>query len=132
MSATPLRTLRSQTPGLEFTIQSDTGVYREGQGYERVLVVTDWHREQKSWLAQVHIRVDRNPTDSFAEGSVWLGQSTRTVGREPGWEPVHATNPVDWWRTMPGYLRWSHDTSDRDTLRLAAELMTRMRSLDLY
>lgn len=99
----------------KFKVLTDSDVYQEGQGYERVMIVRNWHRLNPTKICQVTIRVDRNPSESFARVAVWVD------GR--GWNQMAVIPPREFWRDMPGYLRWSNDSSDTKTAQLAGDLV---------
>lgn len=95
-------------------IVSDTNVYKEGEGYERLLMV---HFENNT-LVKAHVRVDRAPEKSFATGEIWIPTT--------GWNRIVTLNANEWWRRMPGYLRWSNDRSEVETYHMMAEILTEM------
>lgn len=100
---------------------SDSEVYTEGEGYERIAIFTGWHQEDPRLMARTYIRVDRNPAASFAKIGVWTTQA--------GWQDLIQIPPNDFWHDMPGYLRWARDTSDRATYALTQELVQRLVTL---
>lgn len=99
---------------LEPSIVTDSDVYKEGEGYERIFIYNNWDPEDLKRMAQVHIRVDRNPAESYCKIAVWAD----------GWNPITQIPPNDWWPKMPGYLRWTRDDSERKTYGLSREAMT--------
>lgn len=106
-------TIRSH--GITYPLLSDSGVYQNREGYERILIVTGWHHAQLARMAEFHIRVDRVPGFSFANTSVWTQQS--------GWQAVAHMDHREFWDDMPGYLRWSNDSSDSKTAALASDMI---------
>lgn len=103
-------------------VLTDSGVYTEGEGYERVILVNKWHPDNDRLMARVSIRVDRLPGDSHALGEVWISASQT-------WLPLIKFAPQDFWPVMPGYLRWANDTSDEKTWSLAAQIMDELIDL---
>lgn len=97
-----------------YRILADTEVYQSGEGYERTMVMIDWHPTQPSRLMQAQIRVDRVPGSSFAYASVWTTAN--------GWVRVVDYHSVRFWANMPGYLRWHQDNSDVKTRNLGFDL----------
>lgn len=104
-------------------IDSDTGVRPVREGYERTLILRQWHPTEKDWLAQVQIRIDRLPFESKVVGSIWLG--------DPGWSAVKYLPSSEFWREMPGYQRWGGEEAHFATLRLAARVITEMARMPL-
>jgi hypothetical protein len=92
-------------------ILSDSEVYQDGDGYERVLLV---HMEDNT-LFRAYVRVDKAPENSFAHGDVWVPAT--------GWHRIVAIAPHTWWKDVPGYLRWSNDRSDTATYRLLVQIL---------
>lgn len=90
---------------------TDSDVYKEGEGYERIFIFNHWDPTNLKRMAQVHIRVDRNPAASFAKIAVWAD----------GWNTITSIPPNEWWGRMPGYLRWTRDDSERKTYALGRE-----------
>lgn len=100
-------------------VYTDSGVYQEGQGYERLILVRGWDTDEPQRLARIHIRVDRVPDLSFARLVAY--EHPITLDEQP------AVNislpPADFWREMPGYLRWANDSSEDKTWALAERLV---------
>lgn len=106
---------------LSIPVLADSEVFQQGQGYERAIIVSEWNPHDLKHMALLHMRVDRNPMDSFARASVWTVNS--------GWQPLVHIAPNDFWHSMPGYLRWSNDDSDSKTQGLAARLIASLTTL---
>lgn len=92
----------------------DSGVYESGLGYERLALVHNWNPEDGGHLARLYVRVDKNPSASFARAEAWTPNA--------GWQVIANIGPVDFWREMPGYLRWANDTSHAKTRQLLDRL----------
>lgn len=112
-------TIRSN--GIRYPLLTDSGVYEQGEGYERVVIINGWHPDKKRMMAKFHIRVDRVPGHSFANTEVWTG--------ERGWQVVAMVDHRDFWQTMTGYRRWANDRSDQDTQRLASDMVADLVAL---
>jgi hypothetical protein len=98
------------SPEFAYKIMGDTEVYANGEGYERTMILVGWDQNQPNRLAQVRMRIDRIPGDSFAIASVWSAH---------GWQEVLRPSSVTFWHGMPGYTRWSQDNADKKTEVLA-------------
>lgn len=96
-------------------VMADTRVYQSEEGYERLMLINGWNPDDDEHLARIWIRVDRNPSASFARVQAWTTQG--------GWSELVVIPPNEFWREMPGYLRWANDTSETHTMRLAKRLM---------
>lgn len=101
---------RLRVDGANVPVISDTQVYQDGDGYERLVLV---HLNDNT-LYQAHVRVDKAPEKSFAVGEVWVPAS--------GWNRLVTLPANDWWKQVPGYLRWSNDSSDIATYRLIVQI----------
>lgn len=97
------------------SVPVDSGVYQEGQGYERILLVRDWNANDRTITGRVHLRVDRVPEFSFAKFEVWDNGLS-------DWRLMFQLAPSAFWSEMPGYLRWARDTSESKTWGLAMRL----------
>lgn len=106
-----------------YKILADSEVYPVGEGYERTLVMANWHPDNPSRLMRVEIRVDRVPGSSFAHASVWT---------ENGWVKVLDYNSVRFWHSMPGYTRWQNDNTDTKTRWLAHDLAYELHRITEY
>ena len=102
-------------------IQSDSLVYQQGQGYERLMLINAWNPEDPRQLARVWIRVDRNPGESFARADIYT--------LEGGFQQAVMLPVNDWWTDMPGYLRWANDNSRAKTHQLATRIVERLQNL---
>lgn len=105
-------------PTTTHTILADSEVFQQGEGYERVLIVSDWHPTASSQMAQIQIRVDKNPGESFANASIW------TAGA--GWQLMAVLPSGSFWKEMPGYLRWHNDNSASKTMQVADRLVNEL------
>jgi hypothetical protein len=108
--------------GITFPILTDSGVYQEGEGYERLILVNHWDAEFPRRLAKFHIRVDRIPSRSFANTYVWSRPTS-------SWQLVAMWDHRDFWDSMPGYLRWSNDRSDEETARMLSNMVIDLLAL---
>lgn len=95
-------------------IVADSKVYQSGQGYERLVLIKGWNPAEERHLARLWIRVDRNPSDSFAKAEAWT--------EDGGWQVIVTFPPNEFWTEMPGYLRWANDTSEAKTRQLMDRL----------
>ncbi len=102
---------RLRVDGSNVPVISDTGVHQNGDGYERCMLV---HMGDNS-LFRAWIRVDKAPEHSFAHGDVWVPSD--------GWNQIVVLPSHDWWKSVPGYLRWSNDSSDVATYRLMTKIL---------
>jgi hypothetical protein len=100
------------------TILADTEVFQQDHGYERILLVAHWHPTNPGNLAQIHIRVDKNPGASFAKGSIWASAA--------GWQLMAMLPAQSFWKDMPGYLRWHNDNSATKTMQVADRLVNEL------
>lgn len=98
---------------------ADSGVYQNGNGYERVEMVTHWDPHDSRRLARVSIRVDRRPSGSHADVEVWTGDNG-------GWQTLITWSPVRFWSAMPGFDRAGSDETKRLTLRLTEQLVAEL------
>lgn len=89
---------------------SDSGVLKRGDGYERVVTFDGWHPTKPDWLAQVRIRVDRIPYDSYAKAYVWT--------KDAGWQVMVVENPDDFWSWTPGFERWASPDTEKATWKI--------------
>lgn len=105
----------------QIPLLTDSEVFQSGNGYERIMIVNGWNDGAMNAMAQIHIRVDKNPGESFAKVSAWTPNS--------GWQTLITTAPQDFWHDMPGYLRWANDNSDSKTQRLASDLIAELIDL---
>lgn len=101
--------------GVDYPVLSDSGVYTVEEGYQREVIINGWLAGKPRQMAKVSIRVDRIPAKSYAKIESWTIQA--------GWQLVGQIDHRDFWPDMPSYLRWSKDTSDDKTGRLAADLV---------
>lgn len=101
------------------SVVTDSGVYQLGEGYERVMMI----HTPENRLVKAELRVDRAPEKSFARGHIWI--------HEKGWEPLVVISPNDFWRDMPGYLRWANDRSDVESFRLSARIFEEILALKI-
>lgn len=101
---------RLRVDGVSVPVISDTEVHQNGNGYERCMLV---HMNDNT-LFRAWVRVDRAPEDSFARGDVWIPAT--------GWNRLVTLPATDWWKSVPGYLRWSNDSSDVATYRLTVQI----------
>lgn len=108
-------------PNNTVNVHSDSLVYQNGQGYERLMLVLDWNPEDPRQLARIWIRVDRNPGDSFARADIY------TI--DGGFQEAIRLPINDWWNDMPGYLRWSNDNSRAKTHQLAVKVVDALKNL---
>lgn len=92
---------------------SDSGIYQEGEGWERVMIVSHWNPETPRQMSMIHLRVDRIPGRSFLTTSVWAPQT--------GWQRIADRDHREFWEHMPGYLRWSNDFSEQASRGLMDE-----------
>lgn len=99
---------------LNTKIHSDSGIYQSGEGYERLIMITNWLPSNPGRVARIHIRVDRNPLESYARVESW---------KDGGWTPIFDLAPNEFWYSMPGYLRWTNDRSVQSTITLARRLV---------
>lgn len=90
------------------SVITDSGVYQEGEGYGRLMMI----HTPENRLVKAEMRIDRAPEKSFARGEVWVPAT--------GWQPLVTIPHTEFWKSMPGYLRWANDRSDVETFRLAA------------
>ena len=96
-------------------VRGDSTVYPAGEGYERVIVYSEWDAKNPRRLAKAAIRVDRRPENSFAHISVWVPAT--------GWNIVHTLSAWEFWPLMPGYTRGRTDRAARETLDLSDEML---------
>lgn len=101
-------------------IRTDSGVYVEGEGYERVVLFDDWDTGDPARLAQTHIRVDRTPVRSFARFAIWADDQWLNLGHLP---------TGSWWYDLPGFTRASQRRADEGTLDLAHRLIATLIDL---
>lgn len=112
-------TIRSN--GITYPLLTDSGVYQQGEGYERMVIINKWYPGKDRLMAKFHIRVDKVPGSSFANTEVWMN--------DRGWQVVAMLDHREFWSDMPGYLRWSNDTSDSKTARLMSDMVGDLVSL---
>lgn len=110
---------RALVDGEFVPIVSDTEVYQDGDGYERMLLV---HFEQNT-LVKAHIRVDKAPENSFAIGEIWVPAT--------GWNRIAVLPANEWWKSVPGYLRWAKDSSDAATYKMLIKILEAMLKVPL-
>lgn len=101
---------RLRVDGESVPVVSDTGVHQNGDGYERLMLVHMGNNE----LFRAWVRVDKAPENSFARGDVWIPST--------GWQAIATLPAHEWWKSVPGYLRWSNDSSDVATYRLLVRI----------
>lgn len=94
----------------------DTGVHKEGNGYERTILFA----EPGLPLLKFELRVDRIPEKSYAKISEW-----NAAKRE--WDQFENYGASRFWHDVPGWERFSSDRTDRSTYRLALELVEIVR-----
>lgn len=104
-------------------IISDSGVFVNGQGYERVIMVRGWRgRGWERQLAQVRIRVDRFEIRSYAMADVW-SESTQS------WTIMVRLHPKQWWSNMQGYQRAAGKQAEIDTRLLAEDVIDELQQI---
>lgn len=94
----------------------DTGVHKEGNGYERTILFA----EPGLPLLKFELRVDRIPELSYAEIGTWNPE-------HQVWELFERFGASRFWHDVPGWERFSSDRTDRSTYRLALELVQLVR-----
>ena len=94
----------------ELTLQADTGVYPDGEGYERTILFSTTNSDNTRRLIKIDLRVDRIPGDSFLIGSEW--------STEQGWIEKTKPHDVTFWSAMPGYARHKSSATERETFTL--------------
>lgn len=106
---------------------TDSEVYINGNGYERLLIVKGWrgNPEKQDQLARIHIRVDRYRALSFAKASVW--NSTDQSG--DGWVEMIRLPVDEWWDRMQGYQRAAGKQAEIDTRLLAEDVIDELQSV---
>lgn len=119
-------TLTFHETNATYKILSDSGVFVDGDGYERVLLVAGWDLSDLTRICQIHLRVDKHPEKSFARGSVYGRTSKRG---EPGWILIGQIAPINFWYAMPGYARAANESANTSTIRLSARVANLMESL---
>lgn len=110
---------RLRVDGSNVPVLSDTQVYQDGEGYERVMLV---HLGDNT-LYRALVRVDKAPENSMAVGDVWVPTT--------GWNRIVAIPSHQWWKDVPGYLRWSNDRSDVATYRLIVQIFEEIVKIPL-
>lgn len=101
-----------------YQVRGDTECHRQGEGYERTLVLGAWDPDNPARTARAQIRVDRYPANSYAHIDVWVPAT--------GWQYVTSAPAEDWWEAMPGYTRGQTAHADRDTMNLVDDLVARL------
>lgn len=101
----------------------DTGVHKQGSGYERTILFADRTDQHGLVLFKVEIRVDRIPEQSFARVSQW------TSGEDATWVPIDEMGAIQFWYDVPGWERFASDRTERSTYRLALELLEVAREI---
>lgn len=105
---------------MEPRIRTDSGIYVEGEGYERVVMVDNWDDRDPTRIAQFTIRVDRTPLRSKAN------IDTRVHGE---WVPAGNIPPYMWWYDMPGYTRAGQRRTDSATMELVDKMSATLQDL---
>lgn len=98
-----------------YTIAGDTENHRQGEGYQRTMILVQWDKRDPRRMARIKVRVDRRPENSYARADVWV-EST-------GWQEVTAIGPDKFWYNMPGYTRGQTTKADIAVLNLVDELV---------
>lgn len=99
-----------------YPLLTDSGVYQEGEGYERVAIVNHINPALPRQMVKFEVRVDRVPGRSYANTHVWSSANQ-------AWQVVAMLDHREFWDDMPGYLRWANDTSDNKTAGLLARMV---------
>lgn len=97
----------------------DTGVHKEGNGYERTILFAE-PTEPGLVLFKVEIRVDRIPESSFARGYEWQPHLQE-------WTLVDQIGSAEFWYEVPGWERFASDRTERSTYRLALDVLENLR-----
>jgi hypothetical protein len=101
-----------------YLVRGDTECHRQGDGYERSLIVSGWDESDVRRIARVKIRVDRFRANSYANVDVWVPAT--------GWNYITSAPQEEWWDKMPGYTRSQTLASNRETLNLVDDLVERL------
>ena len=104
------------------TLQEDSGVNPAGEGYERTLIFINWDPSNPARMAQVLLRVDRNPEGSYAKVNVWSPE-------KQGWQYVTSSHISQWWDRVPGYSRWRSEGAESKTFSLANDLIGTLQAM---
>ena len=101
---------------IELTLQADTGVYPDGEGYERTVLFSITNPDNTRRLLKVDLRVDRIPGDSYLIGYEW--------STDYGWIEKTQPHNVTFWAEMPGYARHKSSRTEEATFSLMKKTAT--------
>lgn len=96
---------------------ADSGVYAAGDGYERLELFTHWDPRNPRRVARIHIRIDRQPSKSYANVDIWT---------EHGFICVISWSSLRFWGDLPGYDRAHSPETARLVRRLTEQLVTEL------
>jgi hypothetical protein len=101
-----------------YQVRGDTECWRNGDGYDRTLVIVAWDESDLRRMARAQIRVDRFRDQSYAHIDVWVPTT--------GWQYVTSVDPIEWWDRVPSFTRGPTQTAHDRTMDIVDDLVNRL------